>query len=93
MDNILRKLAFEAPDGLKTFVPICFDGRPNSIALSVREYLGEPIRQDAELAHEERQVLRRNKFEITHRRKLSHPRSQLQCQLEVFVLVDVVGEC
>lgn len=52
----------------------------------------EPIRQEAELANEEGQVLRRDQLEVAYRRELGHARSALHRDAEVLVLVQAVGE-
>ena len=56
------------------------------------EDVGEPVAEQAELAHEQGEVLGRDELEVSDGRELGHARRALHRDAEVLVLVQVVGE-
>ena len=53
---------------------------------------GEPVSEQAELPHEQREALRRNELEVADGGELGHSGGALDGDAEVFVLVQVVRE-
>ena len=80
----------EALDGLQTRAPVRLQLQLGGVALSVLEDRGEPVADQAELAHEQREVLRRDELEVADGGELGHAGRALYDHAEVLVLVQAV---
>ena len=87
-----RHLRAEALDGLQARAPVGLQLHLSGVALRVLEDRGEPVADQAELAHEERQVLRRDELEVADGGEGGHAGRALHDHAEVLVLVQAVRE-
>ena len=87
-----RHLCPEALNGLQARAPVGLQLHLGGVALRVLEDRGEPVADQAELAHEQREVLRRDELEVADGGELGHAGRALDDHAEVLVLVQAVRE-
>ena len=88
-----RHLRAEALDGLQACAPVSLHLDLHGVALCVLEDRGEPVCEEAELAYEQGEVLRRDELEIPDRRELRHAWRTLDRHAEVLVFVLRLRAC
>ena len=87
-----RHLGAKTLDRLQACPPVGLHLYLHGIGLGVLKHRGEPVREQTELAHEQRQVLGGDELEVADGRELRHARRALHGDAEVLVLVQAVGE-